>query len=361
MEPPAKAVLLIILLLLIACSENPPLREIKVGRDFLKYSDSGRKSWNSNEDRPLATTIWYPTVKTAIEELWQVGVFTAGWSAPGSDVLENGAPYPLIVLSHGTGGAALQLSWLAEHLASNGYIVAAVNHHGNTAFEESLLPQGFVLWWERTRDLSVVIDKLLVDRRFGKLIDQERIGLAGFSLGGYTVISALGGITDLKKKEEFCVKNSSSSLCELPPEAKFTISDLRANLENDTQTLESLRRAGKSYKDNRVKAIFSIAPVHGPAFTEESLTKISSPVALLVGDADKQAPAKNNAKKLANSIAGSLYEELPNVSHYTFLSRCNAKGRQFVKQLCNDQGGVKREEVHSLVASKALSFFDQSL
>ena len=127
-----KIILLLPVLILGACSESAPERETKVGRDYLSYVDETRTSWNSDNARPLATTIWYPTVPTAQEKLWQVAIFNAGWSALSSPILEPKNPYPLVVLSHGTGGSALQLSWLAEHLASNGYIVAAVNHHGNT-------------------------------------------------------------------------------------------------------------------------------------------------------------------------------------------------------------------------------------
>ena len=46
-----------------------------------------------------------------------------------------GGQFPLIVLSHGTGGSAQIMGWLARALASHGYIVAAVNHPGNNALE----------------------------------------------------------------------------------------------------------------------------------------------------------------------------------------------------------------------------------
>lgn len=36
-----------------------------------------------------------------------------------------------------------------------GYVVAAVNHHGNTS-REPYLPHGFLLWWERAKDLTAV-------------------------------------------------------------------------------------------------------------------------------------------------------------------------------------------------------------
>jgi predicted dienelactone hydrolase len=54
----------------------------------------------------------------------------------------------------GSTGLGLGLMWLGNYLASHGYIVAAVNHHGNTAAEGRLLPQGFLLEWERPDDLT---------------------------------------------------------------------------------------------------------------------------------------------------------------------------------------------------------------
>ena len=47
-----------------------------------------------------------------------------------------GSKRPLVLLSHGTGGSAVMLAWLGETLARAGYVVAAINHHGNTATED---------------------------------------------------------------------------------------------------------------------------------------------------------------------------------------------------------------------------------
>jgi len=41
---------------------------------------------------------------------------------------------PLVVFSHGYSGTWRNLSWLAEELAKEGYIVAAPDHPGTTAF-----------------------------------------------------------------------------------------------------------------------------------------------------------------------------------------------------------------------------------
>jgi predicted dienelactone hydrolase len=43
--------------------------------------------------------------------------------------------YPIVLLSHGSTSVNLALGWLGAFLAEHGYIVAAVNHHGNTGAE----------------------------------------------------------------------------------------------------------------------------------------------------------------------------------------------------------------------------------
>src|SRR5690606_41854760 len=40
--------------------------------------------------------------------------------------------YPLVLFSHGNGGSRLSMEWLAQSLVKSGYIVAAVDHWGNT-------------------------------------------------------------------------------------------------------------------------------------------------------------------------------------------------------------------------------------
>jgi hypothetical protein len=117
-----------------------------------------------------------------------------GWlAAPG--VRSAPGKFPLIVLSHCTGGSAPMMGWLGSVLASHRYISVAVNHPGNNALEPYTVA-GFPLWWERATDLSEVIDQMLGDAEFGGRIDSKRIAAGGFSLGDYTMIEIVGGITD---------------------------------------------------------------------------------------------------------------------------------------------------------------------
>jgi predicted dienelactone hydrolase len=71
--------------------------------------------------------------------------------------------------------------------------------------------------WLRATDLSAVIDALLDDKAFGSQIDPARIGAAGHSLGGYTVIAVAGGVTDPARIEAFCRSPAADALCAPPP------------------------------------------------------------------------------------------------------------------------------------------------
>jgi predicted dienelactone hydrolase len=266
-----------------------------------------------------------------------------------------------VLLSHGTGGAAAQLSWLAEELATRGFIVAAVNHHGNTAAEPSYQPQGFVLWWERARDLSVALDSLLEDPVFAGRIDQLRIGAGGFSLGGYTVLALAGARVDIHQMEEYCASHHADPSCDVPPEAPFTLQDIRRLAESDSNFQQSMARHSASYADIRVRAFYAIAPGVGPALVVSTLASIGSPTRIVVGDADRQAVPATNALPIAAAIPGAEVWVVPGVAHYTFLARCGLLGRVLARQLCEDPPSVRRESVHRLIAEDAVRFFSRAL
>ena len=151
----------------------------KVGMAKRDFVDEQRKNWLGNAPRPISTIIWYPTLSADKEEKIVIGnpekpIFISGAAVRNAEISPAKKRYPLIVLSHGTGGSALQMMWLGQYLASRGFIVAAINHHGNTGAEENYVPQAFALWWERTQDLRIAIDKLLADSQIGKRIDAKK-------------------------------------------------------------------------------------------------------------------------------------------------------------------------------------------
>ena len=103
----------------------------------------------------------------------------------------------LILLSHGIGGSELGHSVLAQALARNGYLVAALRHPGDNWQDRSLIEKSPERYFdERPRQASRVIDAILADPAWKDRIASDsrgpRVGALGHSAGGYTVL-ALGG------------------------------------------------------------------------------------------------------------------------------------------------------------------------
>ena len=340
-------------------------QQFKIGMVTRSFEDNKRKNWQGTAARPLRTAIWYPAAATATKEETIFGgapeteVFTPVMVLPAADMSTARHKYPLILLSHGTGGSAVQVMWLGYYLAARGYIVAAVNHHGNTGAEQQRTAQGFLLYWERARDLTALLDKLLADPVFGSRIDQERIGAAGFSLGGYTVISIAGGVFSPQTFAAFCNSPQKDFTCGPQPEFPDAPRLFEELKNNDPVVKESLRHASDSYRDKRVKRVFAIAPALGSGFTAAGLSQIKIPVGIVIGQADLVAPLATNAQRYADLINGASLTVLSGgVGHYTFLAECTRRGQQIV-DVCRDAEGVDRTQVHQRVAQLAFEFFEQ--
>jgi predicted dienelactone hydrolase len=339
----------------------------RVGRMTRSFVPPGSYDWRGAQTHALVTEIWYPASSSATEQQQWIGgpsrpLFDAGKAAPNAE-LATSSKRSLIVLSHGTGGSALQLAWLGTVLAAHGYIAAAVNHPGNNALEPYTIP-GFTLWWERAGDLSRVVDALIADPLFGNHIDPRRIGAAGFSLGGYTMIELAGGTTRLSAYQEFCASPRADDMCKTPPEFS---SDLFQGTEklaaSDASYAAALKHDSDSYRDPRVRAVFAIAPALGPAFPSDGLKRISVPVAIVAGEKDENVPIASSAKYFAASIPNAKLTILPGaVGHYVFLDTCTDDGKKVVPGvLCSDAPGIDRDAIHKRVATMAVEFFDANV
>lgn len=337
--------------------------EAVVGRMSLAFTDETRPRWvGGSGARPISLMVWYPADDRVAEADWGLGppgkmAMRFGRSAENAAPLEPPPKRPLIVLSHGTGGSAPLLAWLAEPLVRAGFIVAAITHHGNNPAE--LKAEGFALWWERATDVSRTLDYLLSDDRFRARIDPSRIGAAGFSLGGYTVLEVAGAKTSLAAFTAFCESAARDATCEPPPEfPKLLV--MFDQIRDRPDVAESLRRHGESFRDSRIRAVMAMAPVGSP-LTTESLREISTPVRLIVGDRDQVTPPATQAERLANEIPRARLTILPGVGHLTFAPECTPAGAARAPQLCQDGEGVDRASVHEKVAREAVGFFHEEL
>jgi len=152
----------------------------------------------------LAAIVWLLTVaraQAAEETVTLAGLIVTVWSEDlGANVRK-----PVIIFSHGFHGCATQSRFLMEAFASAGYIVFAPNHHDATCgggestwLTRPELPFGKPTQWtdtayrDRAEDIRHLIDAIRSDAQFRNRADTARIGLAGHSLGGYTVLGLAG-------------------------------------------------------------------------------------------------------------------------------------------------------------------------
>jgi predicted dienelactone hydrolase len=166
--------------------------------------------------------------------------------------------YPVILFSHGFLGCNTQSAFLTAALAHAGYFVLAPDHHdaacGSGAdSEKSFLsrlattrseqpfhhPEAWsdATYRDRRADLEAILDTILKEKSFQEVpIDSSRIGLAGHSLGGYTVLAMAG--------------------------------------------------AWPSWKDERIKAVLGLSPYCTPFITKGDLAHLDVPVMYQGGTLD---------------------------------------------------------------------------
>lgn len=341
----------------IAAQDKAGAPSYKVGMTFRRFTPPEPYDWRGAQTHALTTVVWYPAESSAAVKPVKIpglGIFELGSAAPDAKPAASPSKFPLIAISHGTGGSGLSMAWLGEALAAQGYVVAAVNHPGNNG-TEAYTVEGFSKWWERARDLNEVITAMLADSQFGNRIDAKRIAAAGFSLGGNTMIEIAGGLTYAEGFVRYCDTNATDGICTSPPEFPTLVEDFRKLIRDKP---EVLNHAGDSYRDVRVRAVFAMAPALGPAFPVSGLKKISIPVEIVAGESDKSVPIASSAKYFAVNIPGARLHIFPGgVGHYVFLDTCTDSGRNTLAVLCVDNEGVDRDAIHKRTEQMAIKFF----
>ncbi len=337
----------------------------KVGVMNRQFTPPEPYEWREAKTHALVTDIWYPAEPSAVEHPQWIGNPDTPFASAGKaarDVKPTATPekFPLILLSHGIGGSSSMMAWLGSALASHGFIAAAINHPGNNALEDYTIP-GAVFWGQRARDMSALLDLLLADPTFGPHIDPKRVGAAGFSLGGLTVIELAGGIAEFSRYQDFCKSPKADGMCTDTIEYPGLLAKVTALAKSDPAIQSAFAENSKSHRDPRIRAIFAMAPALGPAFAPDALAKISIPTQIVGGSADTTVPVDSSAKFFAAHIPGAQLTIYQAVGHYTFLATCGELGNRTNPRICIDQAGILRDEIHAQTATMAYHFFDANL
>ncbi|MFN6580992.1 MAG: alpha/beta hydrolase [Aulosira sp. ZfuVER01] len=195
-------------------------------------------------------------------------------------------PSPVIVISHGLGSDRQSFAYLAEHLASYGFVVAVPEHPGSNSQQlQALLsgitdrvtnPREFV---DRPLDVKYLLDELTrlsqSNPAFRGHLNLDQVGVVGQSYGGYTALALAGAKINLAQLKKDC------------PSPEDTL-----NISLFFQCLAVRLPQGQyNLSDPRVKAIIAINPVDSQIFGQASLSQIKIPVMIVSGSNDTVAPA----------------------------------------------------------------------
>jgi predicted dienelactone hydrolase len=289
--------------------------------------------------QPLQALVFYPTPSPVEGGFTAIGPYRleAKEGLPISDGV-----HPVVLLSHGHLGSRLGHHDFAEALARAGYIVAAVQHAGDSYDDRSAVGTDRMLIG-RAYQISATLDALLADPMAGPHVDPERIGVAGFSAGGYTSLLVVGAHPDFSLHKPYCERHpESDEICSIS-EVKHTLAET------------------KPTADPRVKAAFAMAPL-GIFFGPEAFDSVKAPIFLAWGDHDTVLLPDENAAKVrfaAKTLAD--LDEVKGADHWVFLAPCTQELAADAPAICNDPAGVDRVKVHAELNRLAKQFFDHAL
>jgi len=321
---------LVLVLALTACVGTPKPEVLK--GPVVGYTT---RSWRDPvTGRPLRSVVFFPPLRPLVQTPTRMGPW---WVEAGSSEAIAFGLHPLVVISHGEEGSRFGHHDLAVALARAGFVALTFEHPGDNYADATGVGTQRVLLG-RAWQVSGAIDALMEDPLFAPHIDASRIGVAGFSAGGYTSLLLLGAKPDFTRWAGYCARH---------PEDLALCKD-----KHEEVTLD----ADKPTKDDRVKAAFVMAPL-GIFFGQEAFWGVRRPVSLAVAEKDTVLLPAENAEVVRAGLSTIVeFTQVPGADHYVFLAPCGGEAK-----LCADPPGVLRAAVHDSLNTAAVKFFAAQL
>jgi predicted dienelactone hydrolase len=306
----------------------------------------------AHRDVPVQALVWYPALSGRFtERLGEDAVFQ------GVDVFRNAKPeqgqHPLVILSHGAGGNAANLSWLSTKLVKQGYIVVAPNHPGSTSGDST--PETNATAWERPLDMKSLLTALETANGWNRLIDQGEISAIGFSMGGYTALALGGARVETNTFAKYCDDNKTAEDCVWYDRGNGLIKGHVDLHKLDVASFEG------DYADKRITHVVAIDPAIAQAFNAASLRDIKKSTLVLNLGSDGTVPLGVDGNGIVNSIPGAVLATISGANHFTFLGTCKPFGWLLLlfdgdDPICTEVSDRRRVDMHDEIVSKIITF-----
>lgn len=253
-------------------------------------------------DSPLEMTVWYPAlnernIEDGINYPYEIkmgdpfgtvrlATFTGHAVHDAPEDLSAG-PYPLVILSPGFSIGSSAYAWLAEHLASYGFVVIAPEHREHLDPENELWQSAITRPQDILKVLAYVDEQVESGGAFAGLLNQDLVAVVGHSYGGYTSLVAAGATFDTGSFKSQCEDAQESDHPGAWPCDQLLphVTDM-ASLAGLDSVPEELWPA---WANPRVDAI---VPMAGDAFFfgQAGLAEITVPVMAIGGTLDSDSP-----------------------------------------------------------------------
>jgi len=299
-------------------------------------------------DAPTTTVaLYYPTL--AAPRAVAMGPFALNAAIGAKPVDKVKA---LILLSHGIGGSELGHSVLAQALARNGYLVAALRHPGDNWQDRSLIEKSPERYFdERPRQASRVIDAILADPAWKDRIASDgrgpRVGALGHSAGGYTVLALAGAKPDLSRMRKHCQVEASED-------------PIFCGMGRAGVAMLPSPAATPSLKDERVRAVVAMAPA-GVPLTAESLATVRPATMIYEAELDRFLVPRFHAEWVASNLPAPNLHRVPNAWHFAFMDSPSMPIPSPDGDVAANPPGFDRAAFLKQLGEDITTFFDKTL